>query len=171
MGNSPGATLPPAGDGASEHHADLTRAESLARSLDTPMGILGVLFLVLVLAQVLVTDEETSRVLALAGWAFWAIFVVEFLLRAYIARFQSAFWKRNWWQVVFLLVPFLRFFRALGVLRSIDLAGVGRTGSLTSAAVRVTRLAVRLLSARAAIFVAAIVSRSPRGRKHSDDGK
>jgi voltage-gated potassium channel len=171
MGKPPDGTSSLAGDGSTERHAHLTRAELLARSLDTPMGILGVLFLVLVLAQVLVTDEDTSRVLAVAGWAFWAIFVFEFLLRAYIARFQLAFWKRNWWQVVFLLVPFLRFFRALGALRAIDIDGLGRAGSLTSAGVRVTRLSVRLLSTRAAIFIAAIVSRSPRGRKHPDDGK
>ena len=133
MEKFPGSTASPTGDGSSEVHADTTRAESLACSLDTPMGVLGVLFLFLVLGQVLVTDEDTSRVLSVVGWTFWAIFVLEFLLRAYVARFRPAFWKRNWWQVVFLLVPFLRFFRALAILRAIDLAGLGRVGSLTSA--------------------------------------
>ncbi|HYI33287.1 MAG TPA: hypothetical protein VEX88_07495 [Glaciibacter sp.] len=168
MGRPPGAVHPPGGGGSSEHHAGLTKAESLARSLDIPMGILGVLFLFLVLAQVLVTDEDTSRVLTVAGWGFWAIFVVEFFLRACIARFRPAFWKRNWWQVVFLLVPFLRFFRALGALRWIDFAGLGRAGSLTSAGVRATRSTGRLLATRAAIVLAAIHGRSARGRKHPD---
>jgi voltage-gated potassium channel len=169
MGRPPGDTHPPARDGSSGHHADLTRAESLARTLDIPIGILGILFLFLVLAQLLVTDEGTSRLLSVAGWGFWAIFVIEFILRAYIARFHPAFWKRNWWQVVFLLVPFLTFLRALGALRGIDFAGLGRAGSLTSAGVRASRSAGRLLSARAAIVLAAIVGRSARGRKHPDD--
>lgn len=57
-------------------------AEGLARRLDRPLGVLGVLF----------------------------------LLRAYVAGFSARFWKRNRWQVLFLLLPFLRFVRGLEVV-------------------------------------------------------
>ncbi|RWZ51209.1 hypothetical protein ELQ90_09025 [Labedella phragmitis] len=115
------------------------------------MGVLGVVFLFLVLGQLLVSDARLSLGLNIAGWAFWAVFVAEFLLRAYMARFQAAFWRRNWWQVLFLLVPFLRFVRALQALRFVRVARLGRlarAGGILSAGVRGSRSAGRLLSTR-----------------------
>ena len=64
---------------------ELRAAEALARRLDRPMGLLGMVFLFVVLGQLLVTEPGWSRALAVAGWIFWAVFVAEFLLRAYIA--------------------------------------------------------------------------------------
>ena len=85
------------------------QAELLATRLDRPMGMLGVIFLFVVLGQLLVTDPFWPRTLAIAGWIFWAIFAAEFALRAIIARSQADFWRRNWWQVLFLLFPYLAF--------------------------------------------------------------
>ncbi|RUR03660.1 hypothetical protein ELQ94_02325 [Labedella endophytica] len=124
------------------------------------MGVLGVVFLFVILGQLLVTDPVWGLVLSVAGWAFWAVFVAEFLLRAYIARFQKVFWKRNWWQVLFLLVPFLRFFRALQALRLVRLARlsrVARAGGILSAGVRGSRSAGRLLSTRIGGLIAVTV--------------
>ena len=106
------------------------------------MGALGVVFLLLVLAQSLAQGGVLSAVLAAAGWVLWAVFVAEFALRAVIARDQRRFWARNWWQLIFLAVPFLRFARALSVLR------LARVGRVLSAAVRGSRSAGRLLSGR-----------------------
>lgn len=123
-------------------------AEVLAARLDRPMGLLGVLFLFVFLGQLLVTEPGWSRALTIAGWGFWAVFLAEFVLRAYIARFQATFWRRNWWQVIFLLVPFLRFVRALQAVRLLRVARVARVGSILSAGVRGSRSAGRLLSSR-----------------------
>lgn len=132
----------------------LVRAELLAHRLDKPMGILGVLFLFVVLGQLLATGPVLSTVLAVLGWVFWAVFVAEFLLRAYIAGFRTAFWKRNWWQVIFLLVPFLRFLRALQSLRLLRVLRVARFGTIVSAGVRGSRSAGRLLSSRIGWLIA-----------------
>lgn len=123
-------------------------AERLAARLDRPMGLLGVLFLFVFLGQMLVSEPGWSRALSVAGWAFWTVFVAEFILRAYIADFQKAFWRRNWWQVIFLLVPFLRFIRALQAVRVLRVARVARVGGILSAGVRGSRSAGRLLSSR-----------------------
>lgn len=134
-----------------EEAEQLSIAEELARRLDRPMGVLGVLFLFVVLGQLLAEDPGLLAFLNVVGWLFWAVFVGEFLLRAYIARFSAAFWKRNWWQVLFLLLPFLRFFRALQAVRLIRLtrlARLARAGSVLSAGVRGSRSAGRLLSSR-----------------------
>lgn len=127
---------------------EMAAAEILAAKLDRPMGILGVIFLFVVLGQLLVKDPGWTSTLNIVGWIFWVIFVGEFLLRAYIAEFQAAFWKRNWWQVIFLLIPFLRFFRALQTLRLLRLSRVARVGGIVSASVRGSRSAGKLLSNR-----------------------
>lgn len=144
-------TIPP------EKSRRVLAAEALAARWDRPMGMLGVLFLFVVLGQLLVTEPRWAAVLTWLGWAFWAVFLGEFLLRAYIARFSTEFWKRNWWQVVFMLVPFLRFFRALQALRLVRLARlsrVARVGGILSAGIRGSRSAGRLLSSRLAWLAA-----------------
>lgn len=126
----------------------MSGAEALGRRLDKPMGALGLVFLFVVLGQSLAEDRRLTGALAIAGWALWAIFVAEFALRAYIARDdQRQFWARNWWQVIFLAVPFLRFARVLTLLRITRLA---RLGAVLSAAVRGSRSAGSLLSGRVA---------------------
>ena len=129
---------------AAEDDERLTAAEHLSRRLDKPMGALGLVFLLVVLGQTVARDEGVVDVLAVAGWVLWLVFVAEFALRAYIARDQRRFWARNWWQLVFLALPFLRFLRALALLR------VVRVGGVLSAAVRGSRSAGRLLSGRVA---------------------
>lgn len=126
-------------------------AEALAARLDRPMGFLGVVFLFVALGQLLVTEPGWARILNITGWVFWALFVAEFVLRAYIAGFQAEFWRRNWWQVIFLLLPFLRFIRALQAVRALRLARISRAarvGGILSAGVRGSRSAGRLLSNR-----------------------
>lgn len=139
-------------------------AEDLAARLDRPMGFLGVLFLFVALGQLLVTEPGWTRILSITGWVFWAIFVAEFLLRAYLAGFQAAFWRRNWWQVIFLLLPFLRFFRALRAVRALRVTRVARVGGIVSAGVRGSRSAGRLLSNRigwlAAVTIVVILAAS-----------
>lgn len=129
----------------------LIDAEVLARRLDRPMGVLGIIFLLVVLAQLLVTDPTGQTVLSVINWIFWGIFVAEFLLRAYVARFQASFWRKNWWQIIFLVLPFLRFFRALRALRILR---VTRFGRVLSAGVRGSRSAEKLLSSRIAWLIA-----------------
>ncbi len=122
----------------------LSHAERLARRLDRPMGALGVVFLLVVLGQTVADDGGVLRVLSVVGWLLWSVFVAELALRAYLAKDQRRFWRRNWWQVVFLALPFLRFLRVLSFLR------VARVSSVLSAAVRGSRSAGRLLSGRIA---------------------
>lgn len=114
-------------------------AERVAERLDRPVTIAGV-----VLVAVLVVDNLTPRdtvlaaVLAVVGWVLWALFVVEFVARLVIAPSTARFLRRNWWQLVFLAVPFLRFMRAL--------SRGSRVARATSTSVRGTRTAGRRLA-------------------------
>jgi voltage-gated potassium channel len=122
--------------------ADAPETEGLARRLDRPMGVLGLVFLLVVLGQSLAEEAWLVTTLSVVGWLMWVVFVGEFVHRARAARDRRRFWTRNWWQLVFLAVPFLRFARALTLLRA------ARVGGVLSAAVRGSRSAGRLLSGR-----------------------
>jgi voltage-gated potassium channel len=122
--------------------ADSPEQEGLARRLDKPMGVLGLVFVLVVLGQSLAREPWLVTVLTVVGWLCWGIFVAEFVHRAVRARDRRRFWARNWWQVLFLALPFLRFARALTLLRT------ARLGGVVSAAVRASRSAGRLLSGR-----------------------
>lgn len=135
--------MSPASEAPAERQG-VSAAEALAARLDVPMGALGVVFLFVVLGQNLASGG-LAAVLGVVGWVLWAVFVAELALRAYVARDQRTFWRRNWWQVVFLAVPFLRVARAASAVR---LLRVARVGGVVSSAVRGSRSAGRLLTGR-----------------------
>ncbi|MDK1473217.1 hypothetical protein QNO07_07235 [Streptomyces sp. 549] len=118
-------------------------ADDVLDRLTPVMSALGVLFLLVVLGERLAQPGSVlSAVMAVAGWSLWGCFVAEFLTRLLIAPDRRRFFRRNWWQLVFLLIPFLRVLR---LVRSIRLL---RTGRVLSSAVRSSRSASRVLSNR-----------------------
>jgi voltage-gated potassium channel len=133
-------------------------ATLLAARLDVPMSVLGVLFLLVVLGQDLAAGPPLSTVLSVAGWMLWVVFVAEFCLRLYVAPDRARFLRRNWWQVLFLALPFLRFLRLVRVLR------LARAGRVLSSAVRSSRSAGRVVRTRlawlAAVSVIVVLSSS-----------
>ena len=135
-------TPEPVGPAPEELDPAAPEKEGLARRLDKPMGALGLVFVFVVLGQSLARDAWLVTTLSVVGWLLWAVFVAEFVARAVTARDRRRFWARNWWQVLFLALPFLRFARALTLLRA------ARVGGVVSAAVRGSRSAGRLLSGR-----------------------
>lgn len=117
-------------------------ARDLALRLDRPLSVLGLVFLLVVVGDGLSDDPRLQLALSVAGWVLWAVFAGEFALRLYVAPRRGRFLRHNWWQLVFLVVPFLRFLRLLWVLRTL------RVGRVLGAAVRGSRSAGRLLSSR-----------------------
>ena len=116
--------------------------ELLAARLDRPMTVLGILFLLVVLGQNVASSSAVQGAFVLVGWVLWAVFVAELLLRLWLAPSRTRFLRRNWWQVLFLVLPMLRFLRAVALLR------VVRAGGVLGSAVRSSRSAARMLSSR-----------------------
>lgn len=122
-------------------------AERLAEQLDLPFTAAGILFVLVVLAGYLTPpDTALQRLWDITSWLLWACFVLEFGLRLVIAPSTTGYLRRNWWQLVFLAVPFLRFLRAF--TRSARLA------RLVSTTTRGTRTARRALGGRIAWLAA-----------------
>ncbi len=118
-------------------------ADEVLDRLSPVMTALGVLFLLVVLGES-VAREGTSVAVALTvlGWGLWLVFVVEFVARLVVAPDTGRFLRRNWWQLLFLVLPFLR------VLRVVRAARFLRTGRVLSSAVRSSRSAHQVLGGR-----------------------
>jgi voltage-gated potassium channel len=107
------------------------------------MGWLAAVFVLVLVGDTIVAGESPFATLfTVAGWVIWAIFVLDFVVRMLVAPSTTRFFKRNWWQVLFLVLPFLALFRFLMALR------IARAGRLLSAAVRGTRSAATSLRSR-----------------------
>ena len=121
--------------------------DELPARLDPAMSVLGVIFLLVVLGQTLATEDTAlASWLEWAGWALWAVFLAEFLLRFVVAPSKGRFLSRNWWQLAFLALPFLRFLRLVRPLM--------RGGRVVSSAVRAARSSRRTLTGRLGWLVA-----------------
>ncbi len=118
-------------------------ADELLDRLTPVMSALAILFLLVVFADSLADPDSTlSTVLAIASWLLWASFVAEFVFRLWVAPDTSAFLRKNWWQVLFIVLPFLRIFRLFWAFRIL------RTGRVLSSAVRSSRSARGLVGNR-----------------------
>lgn len=131
---------------------DRDLAQGIFETLHPLMAWLAVIFVLVVVGDALVRNESPyATIFTVAGWIIWGVFVLDFLVRIAIAPSTGSFLRRNWWQVVFLILPFLallRFFFALRVVRA---------GRLLSAAVRGTRSATSQLGNRLAVVAAVTV--------------
>lgn len=120
-------------------------AEAIYERLHPVMGWLALLFVVIVLGDNSVRDESPFDTIFTAGaWIVWACFVLEYMVRLAIAPSKRRFFARTWWQIVFLVLPFLGFLRIIVALR------VARAGRAVSAVIRTSRTAAQTLSNRVA---------------------
>ncbi|HVM69534.1 MAG TPA: ion transporter [Gaiellaceae bacterium] len=99
-------------------HPRERRLDWLTERLDPFMTWLGVLFALLVGYELVVElDPDARRWLGRLGWAIWALFLAEFLLRLAAAPRRLRFLRRHWVQALALLVPTLRALRFVRLLR------------------------------------------------------
>jgi voltage-gated potassium channel len=89
--------------------------EQLDDWLRIPMLALSLAWLIIVLVEL---THGSTRLLAFFGSAIWIVFIAEFLLRLSLAPSRRTFIKKNWLTLVSLVVPALRLFRAVAILRA-----------------------------------------------------
>ncbi len=120
-----------------------TWANELLDRLTPAMSALGIVFLLIVFGEQLTSpDSILGLLLTVVGWVLWGVFVVEFVARMVVAPDIGRFLRRNWWQVLFLVLPFLRVLRLVRSLRLL------RSGRVLSSAVRSSRSAHSVLGSR-----------------------
>lgn len=118
-------------------------AEELLDRMTPVMSALGIIFLLVVLGEQFAREgSAVAQALTVAGWLLWLAFVLEYAARLAVAPDRVRFLRRSWWQLAFLVLPFLRFLRLARALRML------RTGRVFSSALRSTRSARRILGGR-----------------------
>jgi voltage-gated potassium channel len=99
---------------------DATEAwlERATERADPFMAFLGIVFALLVGYEFAVdVGPEAARWLSGAGWAIWAIFLTEYVVKLWLAPRKLRYVRRQWFQALALLVPTLRILRFLRLLR------------------------------------------------------
>lgn len=107
-------------------------ARRLEHWLELPMALLGAVWLLLLVLELL---QGTTPITDTVSLAIWAVFLVEFTIRLGLTPRRGSFLRRNWITALSLALPALRVFR---IARLARLLRAGR-------AVRALRLA-RLLT-------------------------
>ena len=88
--------------------------ERLEGWLETPLLILGLVWLVLLIIEL---TGNLSPGLELLGTTIWIIFIVDFAIKFVLAPHKVSYLKSNWLTALSLLVPALRVFRIFRVFR------------------------------------------------------
>lgn len=117
--------------------------QQLENWLDIPMLVLGFVWLVLFVAELI---WGVSPLLEVIGWVIWALFVLNFAVEFILAPRKIAYLKSNWLTTISLLLPALRIFRIVRVLRVLRTARATRGLKLFSTIARTNR-GMRSLSA------------------------
>jgi voltage-gated potassium channel len=91
--------------------------------LETPLLILGLVWLGLLIVELL---GKLSPPLEVLGWAIYSVFALDFVLKLALAPRKIEYLKSNWLTLLSLLVPALRVLRFARLLRLMRAARVAR---------------------------------------------
>jgi voltage-gated potassium channel len=91
--------------------------------LETPMLLLGFVWLVLLIIEF---TRGLNRTLEVVGTVIWAIFVFDFALKFSLAPHKRAYLRGNWLTLLALLIPALRLFRIVRAVRVLQAARAAR---------------------------------------------
>lgn len=82
--------------------------------LETPMFLLSFLWLYYMIKELVASLSRTEEILV---GIIWILFILEFLLKIWLAKNKWVYIKQNWLTTLGLIVPAFRMFRLLQALR------------------------------------------------------
>ncbi len=96
----------------------MTKIERWEQRSEIPLLLLALAFLVAYAWQVLDPRLNGGLLdfLELISWAVWAVFLVDFLVRLYLAEQRGRYALSHWYDVALIVLPMLRPLRLLRVL-------------------------------------------------------
>jgi len=127
-----------------------SRVEPWERRAEVPLLLLAVAFLVAYAWPVLDPrmDADVRAILSALSWTVWAAFLVDFLVRLWLADERRRYALRHWYDVALIALPMLRPLRLLRLLafaRVLNRTAVGSlVGRATTYAVGAAGMAVGL---------------------------
>jgi len=107
--------------------------------LEIPMAVLGFVWLGLLVVELVWGLTPTLETLLAT---IWIIFIIDFLIKFFLAPKKESFLKANWITAIALVVPAFRVFRVLSVLRFTRGLALTRIVSSTNRSMRALRIAM-----------------------------
>ncbi|HLO59520.1 MAG TPA: ion transporter [Bacteroidales bacterium] len=101
------------------HDERMRLLNTISRLTDTPLLILGIIWLVLLILELL---NKTTPLIKGLGIVIWIIFIIDFVIRFTLSPLKTAFLKKNVVTAISLIVPALRILRFARILRLIRLS-------------------------------------------------
>ena len=128
--------------------------DTLRKNFSTPMVIVALFIIPLLLLEYYLKDTITRQPMAYllisTGQTFiWIAFVLEFTLMVSIAEEKIDYCKRNWIDMLIIMLPFISFFRTLRVMKLVKLKEL----------VRIYRLRGILMKTQQALVITDFVQR------------
>lgn len=123
---------------------------NIVRVSETPMIILAFIWLVLLVIELV---DKTTSLLQNIGVIIWVIFILDFLLKFFIATEKLKFLKKNILTIISLIVPAFRIFRIFRIFRFIRLGRGVRLIKVVGSFNRGMRSLATTLHKRAVIYV------------------
>ena len=109
-------------------------------------SILAIIMIPLLLLPLAVDiDSRTENVLSAVDWIIWGIFAADLAIRTYFAEQRLTYLRRHWYDVLIVLLPFLR---PLRVVQSARLLLLLRLGRLLPFVIRIGAVMKRVLRRR-----------------------
>jgi voltage-gated potassium channel len=132
----------PVGEGEREERRRVLR--ELEEWLEKPLFALSLVWIVLLILEL---ARGLSSALEWLGGAIWVVFILDFLLRLFLAPEKGAYLKSNWLTLLSLFLPALRALRAFRLLRFLRLPQAARGARLVKTVGSINR-GLRTLRAR-----------------------
>ena len=108
--------------------------EAFERMVELPMAILALVFVpLLIIPLVMDLADTVETALLAADWAIWAAFALELAVKTYLAPKRGRYLRTHWFDVLLVVVPFLR---PLRVVRSARALRVARSVRVAAAITR-----------------------------------
>lgn len=123
---------------------------SIERVFEGPMIFLGFIWMILLVVELL---NGLSKTLELFSIGIWILFILDFVLKLFLAPDKIGYLKKNWLTVISLLIPALRIFRAFRFIRLLrGLRGI-RLVRVVSSVNRSMRSLAATMSRRGFLYV------------------
>jgi voltage-gated potassium channel len=108
---------------------------AVERATEVPMLLLSALMLPLLLGPFFFDlSAALQDGLLLADWAIWGVFAIELGVKTYLSPVRAAYLRRHWFDVLIVVLPFLRPLRILRSTRLMRIVGAMRIFSFTARA-------------------------------------
>lgn len=105
--------------------------EAVERATDLPMLVLSLAIIPLLVVPYFANfSPSVDRAFFAVDWLIWAVFAMELVVKTYLAPRRARYLIHNWFDVVFVAVPFLRPLRIVRSVRILRATRAARALSL-----------------------------------------